>query len=164
GDGGAEVGVVGEPHRDAAAPRILDRVDHELLEPRSELEVVQRDVERAPGGGEEVAQRLGHRHRLLAAVRQRGHRHHASMEFAEVLRRRKMVRSYTDEPVPRQTIARIVERARKAPTAGFSQGLRFVVVTEAEGRQAVARAGGEDWYTERAMPAWLSQAPVKVVV
>ncbi len=86
------------------------------------------------------------------------------MEFAEVLRRRKMVRSYTDEPVPRQTIARIVERARKAPTAGFSQGLRFVVVTEAEGRQAVARAGGEDWYTERAMPAWLSQAPVQVVV
>jgi len=86
------------------------------------------------------------------------------MEFADVLRRRKMVRSYTGDPVSSETVARIVERARKAPTAGFSQGLRFVVVTEPEGRRAVARAGGEDWYTARGIPAWLSQAPVQVVV
>ncbi len=75
-----------------------------------------------------------------------------------------MVRSYTGDPVPRETVERIVQRARKAPTAGFSQGLRFVVVTEPEGRRAVARAGGEGWYTERGMPPWLSQAPVQVVV
>jgi nitroreductase len=86
------------------------------------------------------------------------------MEFTEVLRRRKMVRGYTDEPVECESVERIVERARKAPSAGFSQGLRFVVVTELEGRRAVARAGGEEWYAERGMGGWLSQAPVQVVV
>jgi FMN reductase [NAD(P)H] len=86
------------------------------------------------------------------------------MEFADVLRRRRMVRSYTAEPVAREVVERIVERGRKAPSAGFSQGLSFVVVTDPEGRRAVARAGGEEWYTEQGMPAWLSQAPVHVVV
>ena len=81
-----------------------------------------------------------------------------------MLRRRKMVRGYTDEPVECESVERIVERARKAPSAGFSQGLRFVVVTELEGRRAVARAGGEEWYAERGMGGWLSQAPVQVVV
>jgi nitroreductase len=37
------------------------------------------------------------------------------MEFAEVLRRRKMVRRYTDEPVGREAVERIVARGRKAP-------------------------------------------------
>lgn len=86
------------------------------------------------------------------------------MEFPEILRRRKMVRSYSDEPVSREVAERIVARARKAPTAGFSQGLRFVVVTDPDTRHAVAAAGGEDWYLERGMSTWLSDAPVQVVV
>jgi nitroreductase len=86
------------------------------------------------------------------------------MEFREILRRRKMVRSYSDEPVPREVVERIVGRARKAPTAGFSQGLRFVVVTDPETRRAVAVAGGEEWYVERGLSTWLSDAPVQVVV
>jgi nitroreductase len=87
------------------------------------------------------------------------------MQFAEILRRRKMVRDYTDEPVPRGVVERIVERARKAPTAGFSQGLRFVIVTDPELRKAVAVAGGEELYREGGHPsAWLSVAPVQVVV
>lgn len=85
-------------------------------------------------------------------------------EFADILRKRKMVRSYRDEPVPREAIERIVARARKAPTAGFSQGLRFIVVTDPEGRSAVAKAGGERWYAEHGMATWLSAAPVQVVV
>jgi nitroreductase len=87
------------------------------------------------------------------------------MEFGDVLRRRKMVRSYTDEAVPREVVERIVARARKAPTAGFSQGLRFVVVTDPEIRKAVAAAGGEEWYRRGNHPStWLSGAPVQVVV
>ena len=42
----AEVGVVGDPHRDAALAGILDRVDDELLEPGLEVEVVEGEVER----------------------------------------------------------------------------------------------------------------------
>jgi nitroreductase len=87
------------------------------------------------------------------------------MDLADILRRRKMVRNYTDEPVPRDVVERIVARARKAPTAGFSQGLRFVVVTEPAIRKAVAVAGGEDWYRKGDHPStWLSGVPVQVVV
>ena len=42
------------------------------------------------------------------------------MDFDEVLRRRRMVRNYTGEPVAREAVERIMARARRAPSAGFS--------------------------------------------
>src|SRR5690606_7381438 len=39
--------------------------------------------------------------------------------FAEVLRRRRMVRHYRPEPVPAETVDRIVDAGRRSPTAGF---------------------------------------------
>src|SRR6266851_4878039 len=86
------------------------------------------------------------------------------MEFAEILRRRKMVRNYTDEAVPRETIERIVARAKKAPSGGFSQGARFVVVTEEKTRRRIAELGEESYYVERGHEPWISRAPVHVVV
>jgi FMN reductase [NAD(P)H] len=86
------------------------------------------------------------------------------MEFAEILRRRKMVRNYTDEPVPRETIERIVARGRRAPSGGFSQGARFVVVTDPETRSKIAELGDEPYYLERGYEPWISRAPVHVVV
>jgi nitroreductase len=68
------------------------------------------------------------------------------MEFAEVLRRRKMVRNYTDQPVDREVVERIVARARKAPSGGFSQGLRLVVVTEEKTRHRIAELAHESEY------------------
>jgi FMN reductase [NAD(P)H] len=86
------------------------------------------------------------------------------MEFAEILRRRKMVRNYTDEPVPRETIERIVARGRRAPSGGFSQGARFVVVTDPETRSKIAELGDEPYYLERGYEPWISRAPVHIVV
>jgi nitroreductase len=86
------------------------------------------------------------------------------MEFGDVLRRRKMVRNYTDEPVPREAVERIVARARKAPSGGFSQGARFVVVTDPETRHRIADLGGEPEYVARGFEPWISRAPVHVVV
>jgi FMN reductase [NAD(P)H] len=86
------------------------------------------------------------------------------MEFAEVLRRRKMVRNYTDEPVDREAVERIVARARRAPSGGFSQGVRFVVVLEEASRRAIAELADEPYYTERGFEPWISRAPVHVVV
>lgn len=40
------------------------------------------------------------------------------MEFREILRHRRMVRAYTDEPVPRETVERIVATVRRAPSGG----------------------------------------------
>ncbi|GAA4217281.1 nitroreductase family protein [Actinocatenispora rupis] len=51
------------------------------------------------------------------------------MEFAEVLRRRRMVRAYDpDRPVPAEVRDRILRHALRAPSAGFSQGWAFLVL------------------------------------
>ena len=75
-----------------------------------------------------------------------------------------MVRNYASEPVERATIERIVATVRRAPSGGYSQGQRLLVVTEPATRAAIARLAGEDEYVERGFEAWISAAPVHVVV
>jgi len=48
------------------------------------------------------------------------------MEFREVVRRRRMVRRYADEPVDPAVVDRMLEHATHAPSAGFSQGWAFL--------------------------------------
>jgi nitroreductase len=50
------------------------------------------------------------------------------MDFQEVVRRRRMVRSYTTEPVDPAVLDRILTNATRAPSAGFSQGWGFLVL------------------------------------
>jgi len=56
------------------------------------------------------------------------------MEFTEVVRRRRMIRHYTDEPIAPGVVDRIVSSALRAPSAGFSQGWAFLVLTAAADR------------------------------
>jgi len=86
------------------------------------------------------------------------------MELSDVTRRRRMVRNYTDQPVAADAVERIVDAGVRAPSAGFSQGQRFVVVTDADTRMAVARAAGEHAYIEQGFDPWISKAPVHVVI
>ena len=86
------------------------------------------------------------------------------MEFAEVVRRRRMVRNYRPDPVPREVLERIVAAGRRAPSAGFSQGQRFVVVTDAATRRAIAQLAEEDQYVAAGFDPWISTAPAHVVV
>jgi FMN reductase [NAD(P)H] len=86
------------------------------------------------------------------------------MEFRDVLSRRRMVRHYVDEPVPEDALERIVNSVRRAPSAGFSQGQRLVVVTDSVQRRAVAGLLGEDKSVAEGYEPWLSSAPVHVVV
>lgn len=86
------------------------------------------------------------------------------MEFRDVLARRRMVRSYLPDPVPRETIERIVGTVSRAPSAGFSQGHRLVVVTDAATRARLAELAGESEYVELGHEPWISTAPVHVVV
>jgi len=85
------------------------------------------------------------------------------MEFSDVVRRRRMVRAYTSDPVDPAALARVLEAARRAPSAGFSQGQSFVVVTAAERRATVAAVCGEEAAVARGLPRWISTAPVLVV-
>ena len=51
------------------------------------------------------------------------------MEFAEVVRRRRMVRNYDpDRPVPPDVVDRLLDHAVRAPSAGFAQGWGFLVL------------------------------------
>ncbi len=86
------------------------------------------------------------------------------MDFAEVIRRRRMVRNYTTDDVDPAAVDRIVEAGRRAPSAGFSQGMYFVVVTEPGRRAEVARLAGEEHYVGMGMDPWISKAPVHIVV
>ncbi|MGV8965096.1 MAG: nitroreductase family protein [Cellulomonas sp.] len=50
------------------------------------------------------------------------------MEFTEVVRRRRMVRRYSPEPVAPEAVDRMLRNAVRAPSAGFTQGWAFLVL------------------------------------
>jgi FMN reductase [NAD(P)H] len=75
-----------------------------------------------------------------------------------------MVRAYASDPIPRHVLERVVATIRRAPSGGFSQGQRFVVVTDGERKRALAEAAAEELYVEQGYPPWISGAPALVVV
>ena len=87
-----------------------------------------------------------------------------AVEFRELLRRRRMVRAYEPEPIPRAAIERIVGTVRRAPSAGFSQGQRLIVVTEPETRRRIADLFDEEASVGEGREPWISAAPVLIVV
>ena len=82
------------------------------------------------------------------------------MEFDEVVRRRRMVRNYDpDRPVDRAVLERIAAAAQRAPSAGFSQGQRVVVVTDPDRRRRIAEICDEPEYVGAGFDPWVSRAP-----
>jgi len=77
----------------------------------------------------------------------------------ELLQQRRMIRNYTGERVPRETLERIAATVRRAPSAGFSQGQRLLVVDDPE---LLARISAEQQY-EGAEP-WFASAAAHVLV
>lgn len=62
----------------------------------------------------------------------------------DLLQKRRMVRHYTGEPAPRDALERIVATVRRAPSAGFSQGQRLLVVDSPELLARIAALGDAD--------------------
>ncbi len=86
------------------------------------------------------------------------------MDFADILKQRRMVRHYESNEVPREQIERIVRTVRRAPSGGFSQGQRLIVVTNADTRAEIAALLKEDEWVAQGREPWLSVAPVHIVV
>lgn len=86
------------------------------------------------------------------------------MEFQDVVRKRRMVRHFTSEPVAEEVIERIVAAAQHAPSAGFSQGVAFVAVTEETTRRRIGEIAGEESYVRGGFDPFISQAPVQIVI
>src|SRR5438105_8093155 len=80
----------------------------------------------------------------------------------ELLEQRRMVRHYSGEPVPREALERIVATVRRAPSAGFSQGQRLLVVDDPELLGQIA-ALGDDEPLEGVEP-WFETAAAQVFV
>jgi nitroreductase len=66
------------------------------------------------------------------------------MQFAEVVRRRRMIRSYdTARSVPADALDAILEAARRAPSAGLTQGVSLLVLSTA-GRETFWRITADE--------------------
>ena len=85
-------------------------------------------------------------------------------DFHDLVRKRRMVRNFTEEPVPWEVVERIVDTARRGPSAGFSQGMAFVAVSEADTRARIAEIAGEKWYVRQGHEPFMSRAPVHIVI
>jgi nitroreductase len=92
------------------------------------------------------------------------------VEFSEVIKRRRMIRAFTGEPLAAGTAERLLQAANRAPSAGFSQGYSFLVL---EGQEQSAplwemlyEAAASEDATEDEDPAQvtaLSTAPLVIV-
>jgi nitroreductase len=74
-----------------------------------------------------------------------------------------MHRAFETTPIPRDVVERIAGVIRRAPSGGFSQGGSIVVVTDDEQRAAVARAFGDEQYSQGGRN-FLADAPVHLVI
>jgi nitroreductase len=60
------------------------------------------------------------------------------MDFATAVRRRRSIRKYSSSPVEPEALERILDMATRGPTAGYSQGQSYVVVTQSETMQRLS--------------------------
>ena len=71
------------------------------------------------------------------------------MEFTEVLRKRKMVRTFDPDPLDRGAVERILAAVARAPSAGYAQGFAFLAF---DGPEETARF----WDAASSDPEWPS--------
>src|SRR5262245_15265027 len=57
------------------------------------------------------------------------------MEFREVVRKRRMVHVFEQRPVEAAVVDQLLDIARRGPSAGFSQGMDFLVLDQPDSRQ-----------------------------
>jgi nitroreductase len=77
------------------------------------------------------------------------------MDVFEAIQERKSIRAYRDKPIPRETIERLLEAGRLAPSAGNSEPWHFITVTHVEKRKTLSKG----LYAK-----FITQAPLAIVV
>ena len=85
------------------------------------------------------------------------------MDFTEIVIKRRMVRNFSDEPISNDEVDRILNLARRGPSAGFSQGQDFIVVNDKAKKLESAALCGEKSYVESGFHPFISGAPVLIV-
>ena len=72
-----------------------------------------------------------------------------------------MVRNYEPEPIPRETLERIVATVRRAPSGGFSQGQRLLVVDDPALLEQIAALNAD---APEGVEPWFASAPAQILV
>jgi nitroreductase len=85
------------------------------------------------------------------------------MEFRNVVRRRRMVRRYSPDPVQPEVVDRMLEHAQQAPSAGFTQGWAFLVLDTPRDVARFWEATGADPDTHNAWLDGMRTAPLVIV-
>ena len=85
------------------------------------------------------------------------------MDFRDVVLKRRMVRNFSEAPLDPEVLERILALSRHAPSAGFTQGQAFIVVTQQETKQKIAELCGEEDYVAGGFDAFISKAPVLLI-
>jgi nitroreductase len=86
------------------------------------------------------------------------------MELDEAVRHRRMVRNFDpDRPVPRPVVDRLLDLAVRAPSAGFTQGWEFLVLSSAADRARFWTATTVPGTPPNSWLRGMSRAPLLVV-
>ncbi len=81
-----------------------------------------------------------------------------SESFLTLMRRRRSVRMFSDEPIPLDVVERCIETAAQAPSGAHKQPWTFVLVTDPETKTKIREAAEEEeraFYGGRASDQWL---------
>ncbi len=76
------------------------------------------------------------------------------MDVFEVIQSRRSIRAYTDKPVPREAMEKILEAGRLAPSARNIEPWHFIVVTDEKKRKALSKG---------VFAKFVAQAPLVIV-
>jgi nitroreductase len=88
----------------------------------------------------------------------------STLEFETVVRKRRMVRNFKPRTVPKGVVEGILDLAQHSPSAGFSQGWGYVIVTDPDLRKKVGELQGElDFYAKKRFHKFVSEAPVLII-
>lgn len=86
------------------------------------------------------------------------------MDFFTLFQKRSMCRCYKPCEIPEAHLQKVLTAAVRTPSAGHAQGIRVGVVRSESSRRKIADFAGEQKYLHRGFPAWLSSAPVHLLV
>lgn len=78
------------------------------------------------------------------------------MEFLDVVRLRRSIRSFKDTPIPNSVVNEIIEAGRLSPSSGNGQNWYFGVITDKSQKENLAYAAGKQM--------WIASAPIIIAV
>ena len=77
------------------------------------------------------------------------------LDFYEVIRTRRSIRSYKPDPIPEEVLTRVLDAARIAPSGSNRQPWKFIVVKDEELKRRIAKACHSQMF--------IAEAPVVIV-